>query len=206
MNYGLVLAGGLATRLPNKPLLPMRNHEPVIISSIDFLKRSDIKDISVVVPSNSMIPLILKSYCLELSYIEQHSPLGVPKAISLFPHSLEAGDNLIIVYSDNIYPDDIIADTSVCSGSYHSIITIDDPVKNHQLSKYSNGQWLQESASPHCIAGYMSLSDSALEIAHQFKETTTFLNTISADPIRLMTDKWWDIGTVATYREYWETK
>ena len=47
MIKGIVLAGGLATRLPNKALLPIKNGKPAITSSIDLLLRSGINDTSL---------------------------------------------------------------------------------------------------------------------------------------------------------------
>ena len=80
MIKGIVLAGGQATRLPNKPLLPLKNGKPVITSGIDLLLRSDIKDIRVIVPPDSVIPAIL-DYTYSSTYFKyviQRAALGVP--------------------------------------------------------------------------------------------------------------------------------
>ena len=74
---GIVLAGGEATRLPNKPLLPMIDGQPVIRSSIDLFKRSNIEEIITVVPPASPIPAVIK----EGGFTIQPKPTGVPHEI-----------------------------------------------------------------------------------------------------------------------------
>jgi hypothetical protein len=166
--------------------------------------RSGIKDISVVVPVNSPIPdILLKYYVHEFTILEQEEPTGVPTAISLVLPQPEIAptDTFIVVYCDNVYALDHVHCPPVVDA--HTVMMIVDPIKAKELSKYSDGQWVRDSKSATCIAGWMQLSYGAVQQAHHFKTTEGFLNVISADPYLIKDPDWWDIGTLAAYREYW---
>jgi len=194
MNRGLILAGGLATRLPNKPLLPLRNHKPVITSSIDFFIRSKITPISIVIPSNSIIPLIVKHYYPNepIEYLVQEVPLGVPMAISqLLPDTaLGFEDRVIVAFCDNVYSVELEDPKPIG----HTVMAIDDPIKSGALTWYRGRQ----------LAGWMQLDRDAIQWAHHYQDTLEFLKKIDGEAIVIHDPNWWDIGTIKTYEEYWK--
>ena len=210
---GVVLAGGLATRLPNKPLLPLRNLRPAITSAIDLFLRSNMKteDIAIVIPEDSPICHVLNIMYEnnDFVYIEQKQARGVPAAISLVAQELILSDaeKFIITYCDNVYdeceqiPKIIIESLATLS---HSVISILDDVKSKSLSKYIDGLWVREARTANCIAGWLSITPKIARTACEFNTTEDLLNYHNGTPI-LMTDfGWWDIGTVNTYRAYLE--
>ena len=207
MNRGIVLAGGNATRLPNKPLLPLHNGKPAVTSGIDLLLRSGITVIDIVVTPNSPIPSILRKYYeLNFRFIEQRGALGVPLAISqVLPMSApQTYDKFIIVYCDNVYGSKQRIPLHPWVG--HSTIEIIDEIKAGALSRYSDGFWREgycEDDCSTCIAGWMCLDLSSLILAHHYQTTIEFLNVIKAKPIPIIDSSWWDIGTLETYTDYW---
>jgi len=205
MIKGIVLAGGQATRLPNKPLLPLKNGKPVITSGIDLLLRSDINDIRVIVPPDSVIPSILDyAYSsARLKYVVQHTALGVPIAISqMLPDNLfDFEDKIVVVYCDNVYGHNVkITDVKRIG---HTVIEITDLIKSKSLSRYFRGRWMDVQEGNSCVAGWMVLDRDAIQWAHHYQSTIDFLNHVEAEPIHIDDDSWWDIGTVEAYKEYW---
>lgn len=102
---GIVLAGGAATRLPNKILLPMRDGEPVIMSGIDYLYRHGCEEIRVVLPPNSPVVDIvetLRDDSAGVAYVYQAEATGVGDAIRL---ACPEHEPAMIVMGDNVYPE-----------------------------------------------------------------------------------------------------
>ncbi|HVF48716.1 MAG TPA: sugar phosphate nucleotidyltransferase [Pyrinomonadaceae bacterium] len=109
---GVVLAGGLATRLrpltavTNKHLLPVYN-QPMIYYPIQTLVNAGIRDIMVVTGGNSAGDFLKllgngKAFGLKhLNYTYQEGEGGIAAALSLAEH-FAAGEPLCIVLGDNI--------------------------------------------------------------------------------------------------------
>jgi len=209
MLHGIVLAAGDATRLPNKPLLPLKNRKPAITSGIDLLIRSGIEHIIVIVPPKSAIPYVLfelydqRPFCI----IEQHQALGVPLAISHILPEVEFGkdDTAIITYCDNVYGDTFQLGDMPLRRRAHTVIAVSDSNKAKYLSKYSDGKWLtRDHHELYCVAGNMILDKKAIEMCHHFTTTEQLLNYFEAQPIYIEDKGWWDIGTPSTYAAYWK--
>jgi len=206
MNRGIVLAGGNATRLPNKPLLPLHNGKPAITSGIDLLLRSGITTVDIVIAPNSPIPDILRKYYeLNFRFIEQKDALGVPLAISqILPFDFQTWDKFVVVFCDNVYGKDYLIQTND-ERRGHTIMKLDDGIKAKSLSRYINGLWTQGNFGPStsCLAGWMILNLKMLSAAHHYSNTIDFLNGTKAKPIKIEDPDWWDIGTLETYTDYW---
>ena len=109
---GIVLAGGLATRLrpltavTNKHLLPVYN-QPMIYYPIQTLVNADIKDIMVVTGGNSAGDFLKllgngKAFGLKhINYTYQEGEGGIAAALSLVEH-FAAGEPVCVVLGDNI--------------------------------------------------------------------------------------------------------
>lgn len=209
MYRGVMLAGGLATRLPNKPLLPLRNLKPAITSGLDFFKRSGIDDVYVVIPPSSPIPDVLAAFGYHVKYCVQSTPTGVCGAIATLQASrpsmvnLNDDDRLIVTYCDNVYDELSVMPEMHNVASGHSIMYIENEVKSHALSKYNDGVWVHDSKSPWCVAGWMVLDEHARQLAASMTSTEMLLNAAHGVPIRVAAAGWWDIGTIETYSAYW---
>lgn len=203
---GIVLAGGLATRLPNKPLLPMHDGRPVIASGIDFLRRNGVQAITIVKPPRSPIPHVLrmlygtKHYAF--NYVTQFEPLGVPTAIGEV--DLDEHDAAVVVFCDNVYGYNSLL-PNVADTVGHSVLKITNLAKARALSKWDGERFVKEAATDTCLAGFIVVDRESHAATHHFRETVSFLNYVAGRPIPWMNDGWWDVGTADAYRAYWET-
>jgi dTDP-glucose pyrophosphorylase len=109
---GVLLAGGAATRLPNKPLLPQRDFSPVCFSGMEYLLRHQVSHINVVTSPNSVVVDIIDEHyrpLIDLVFTYQEEPTGVGDAINLVDRQSYkingyCTDDMMIVMADNIYP------------------------------------------------------------------------------------------------------
>lgn len=116
---GLVLAGGLGTRLfpltkiTNKHLLPLYDR-PMIFYPIQTLVNAGIKDIMIVTGGNNAGDFLRllgngKNFGLKhLNYTFQEKEGGIAEAVGLAEHFAE-GDRLVIILGDNIIEGNIIS-------------------------------------------------------------------------------------------------
>jgi glucose-1-phosphate thymidylyltransferase len=114
---GVVLAGGLGTRLrpltlvTNKHLLPVYD-QPMIYYPIQILVNAGIKDIMIVTGGNSAGEFLRllgngKAFGLKhLNYTYQEGEGGIAEALSLVEH-FAAGDPVCVVLGDNIIESNI---------------------------------------------------------------------------------------------------
>jgi glucose-1-phosphate thymidylyltransferase len=114
---GVVLAGGLGTRLrpltlvTNKHLLPVYD-QPMIYYPIQTLVNAGIKDIMIVTGGNSAGEFLRllgngKAFGLKhLNYTYQEGEGGIAEALSLVEH-FAAGDPVCVVLGDNIIESNI---------------------------------------------------------------------------------------------------
>jgi len=109
---GVILAGGLATRLrpltwvTNKHLLPVYN-KPMIFYPLESMMRGGIKDVLIVTGphhAGSFLNLLRsgKDFGLRLHYEIQEEARGIAQGISL-AESFSDGEKLLVVLGDNIF-------------------------------------------------------------------------------------------------------
>jgi len=109
---GIILAGGLATRLrpltwvTNKHLLPIYN-KPMIFYPLESMMRAGIKDVLIVTGpdhAGSFLNLLKsgKDRGLKLHYEIQEEARGIAHGISL-AESFSDGERLLVVLGDNIF-------------------------------------------------------------------------------------------------------
>lgn len=110
---GVILAGGLGTRLrpltliTNKHLLPVY-HKPMILYPLETLKNSGIKEIMVVCGREHMGHFINflgsgKEYGVKLSYaVQDKDNAGIADALN-HAEDFSKGDNLAVILGDNIF-------------------------------------------------------------------------------------------------------
>ena len=109
---GVILAGGLATRLrpltwvTNKHLLPIYN-KPMIFYPLESMIRAGIKDVLIVTGpdhAGSFLNLLKsgKNFGLNLHYEIQEEASGIAQGISL-AESFSDGERLLVILGDNIF-------------------------------------------------------------------------------------------------------
>jgi glucose-1-phosphate thymidylyltransferase len=112
---GVILAGGLGTRLApltlitNKHLLPIYD-KPMILYPLDTLKRSGIDQIMIVCGKEHGGHFMNflgsgKEYGVKLSYALQHGSGGIADALNLAKEFVN-GDKVAVILGDNIFEND----------------------------------------------------------------------------------------------------
>lgn len=135
---GIILAGGSGSRLKpltsivSKQLLPVYD-KPMIHYPISLLLQCDIREILIIVSSDSQIPLFLKAIDFmnvdaKFEFIVQDEPKGLAHAFILGENFI-GEDNVCLVLGDNIfYGSGINTIINATSNFYNAIFGI--PVKN----------------------------------------------------------------------------
>lgn len=213
---GVVLAGGQATRLPNKPLLPIGNARLLIESAIDFAAEH-CDQVVVVQPGNPAIEYALRcvwrsyagpGYNAEVVFATQHSPRGVPDAIRAgYEYAKGEWDRVLVTFCDNMYddfsgPDGFTRDEKL---SYASVVVIDDENERSQLDAYDDGQWCHR-ASPQRpdtprFAGWLDLTVEAVQ-GLQVEELMGWMNYHDVVGVVMPRGGWADLGTLDSYCAY----
>ena len=109
---GIILAGGMGTRMSpltkavNKQLLPIYD-KPLIFYPLSIMMLSNIKDILIVVNKGQLdqykkiIPN-KNNLGIKISYVEQHSPNGLPEAFLLGERFI-GNSNVALILGDNFF-------------------------------------------------------------------------------------------------------
>ncbi len=136
---GVILAGGLGTRLhpltliTNKHLLPVYDR-PMILYPLDTLARSGITDIMIVCGKEHGGHFMSflgsgKDYGVKLSYALQHGSDGIAGALSLAEDFVD-GEKVAVVLGDNIFENDFSESVKrfhALSGAMVFLKSVDDP-------------------------------------------------------------------------------
>lgn len=203
---GLVLAGGAATRLPNKTLLPTVDGRTVLSHCIHHLHFSGINDITVVVSPNSVLEDYIKAKRHPVSVAYQDTPTGVVDAIrcgwnNAHPH--------VVLCADNVFPSyEYLPDCLDEGGPCAQIRKISDPQIMAALDAYDTDRetWLARDRAPlniflYRFAGWMFLREKPM----CYPNVIAMLNDVRAEPVVANELGWWDIGTVYSYKKYWKS-
>ena len=200
MIRGIVLAGGLATRLPNKALLPIKNGKPAITSSIDLLLRSGIKDITIVVSPVSPIPSILNVYYdRPFKFVVQPAAEGYINAIKSVLFNSQTTDKMVVTCCDNVYDEsEKVIDRE---GSYACVREL-PAWQTIGLAKYDDslGKWFNVASSYTCFAGYVVFHQACLIDTNSVVEN---FNMLRMEAVQCPAKGWFDIGTLENYITYW---
>lgn len=203
---GILLAGGNATRLPNKVLLPQRDGRPVCFAGLDYLLRHGADPVHVVVPPSSVVVDVIAEHYPDanLNFIYQPEARGVGDAINL----VSARDGLaMITMADNIYPPSEVVPSAgpyavvrrVAAWRLPHLVRLTDErpdalgqARPPELTRTGPGR--RALTSPWLIAiGGKQLSP----------EGWPDLN--GARFIELPAAGWWDIGEPNLYAAYWRS-
>ena len=197
---GIMLAGGAASRMPNKALLPIASNRIVIESGIEFLS-SKCEETVVVVSPNSPIPDVLKMRGYNPWYVQQSVPLGVVSAIQCGAQRC-VHDLCLIVFCDNVYSE---VTQNLVAEPHASLRWSSDP---SHLDTYSElgRKWVRRSIEHDdleqpSLLGWYLLDRSQILSADQRQSSVDFLNELNVKP-KFYPDAVYDIGTPETYSHY----
>lgn len=196
MRLGIVLAGGDATRLPNKALLPLRNGLPMITSAIELCVRNNCTGAPLmIVRPDSLILSVLHTWQYNVCYREQIEPRGLIDAIRIATRSCVPGEEYLITFCDNYYDrNELIPATAK-----PPCVAVRDVKEGHgkDLGTYRGKT----------IAGWLLLDQSSLRTVSDCCLNTKledWLETMDAQSIEMSSNlEWWDLGTKETYQNYW---
>ena len=190
-----ILAGGEASRLPSKPLLPVRwygDHIPAVLRLIEQSQMLQPDRLVVIVPPNSPIPYVVSNHLddSQIEYIVQEEPTGVVDAINL------AGDAPgVVLPCDNIIE---LQDIDQILGYEGPAITVRDVPR-----------WQQEhldcwdSSRTRFIRGGLGPALTYPFYVPAKIETSLLEWAENASRSSRPSTRWWDIGTPETYYDYW---
>ena len=192
----IILAGGQATRLPNKPLLPITGGRLSIESAMEYAKTFCPGFLPILVDNSAEIisrVLTLRGWDFHLCI--QPKPQGVPDAIYR-GLDFASGTMLLILFCDNIY--DHFDEPPSRPGVSTLMRT------SNVLDGCDGSQWLTHpDGSMLRIAGFYVLTREQASQGVPDESSVEFLNRIGVRPIVLPQDTaWWDIGTPVSYTEY----
>lgn len=134
---GIILAGGLGTRLhpltliTNKHLLPVYN-KPMILYPLETLKNSGINEIMIVCGKEHAGDFMNflgsgKQYDIKLSYALQNGAGGIAEALSLSEDFADNGE-IAVILGDNIYESNFLNDVKSFNGGARVFLKkVDDP-------------------------------------------------------------------------------
>lgn len=189
---GIMLAGGLATRLPNKPLLPTKDGSPVCLSGLDYLKRHNVSHTVIVVPPNSPLVDVIEHFRpgQKYSYVYQPEAKGVGDAINLVKASVRA----MIVVADNVYPEAEVVNEVEC------VVIRRVPAWRRPHLVGADGQRLDRGGS-----SFMPFSLTTPWVVGPGKswDPDGWPSLAGIKQVEREADGWWDIGTPELYAAYW---
>lgn len=205
--FGIVLAAGEATRMPNKLLLPDLMGGIVLQSAVRFCEaRCD--TVIIVVPPSSTIMCVLKALGHNgLLDIVQPEPKGVVEALQRCG-TLTREKEVLITFGDNLY--DPRERVESYGASYRTFDKLRDSVAsfaqldvfNRRLQKW---QYREESVVdfPDRFGGWIYLRPTDLQRLDATMHTHQLLNSY-ASPLKpgLREAFWMDVGTPEAYDRY----
>ena len=196
MRLGLMLAAGEATRMPNKPFLPIdADGTTAIGTGIAFLGRW-CEHTCVVTRANSLVKPVLGMLGYEAIYVEQIYP-GVTGAIA---SAVAVGDwnEVLVAFCDNVYsPKEQIARDR---NSWPTVSVRERA--SAQLDGWDGSQWVSRNViTRRKIAGWLLLDIEDIMTARSHNSLVKFLNAINAKPHECSLP-WHDIGTEESYLDY----
>lgn len=198
---GIVLAAGEATRLPNKPLLPIE-HRQIVIESALFFCDDHCDETLVVVNTDGIIEqLLIRRGWQDLTFIVQPKAYGVCDAFARAA-CCAAHDHIMVTFGDNVYPVEKIS--MPVTGA--SVRKSNNPELDECMSHLVKDQttWVKRGSTtvdPWKLLGWVQLPKKVAVLGEVDQTLIEFLNDHSIQGI--WSDKTChDVGTVVSYLEY----
>lgn len=212
MMQGIVLAGGKAMRLPDKPLLPLKNNKPAIFSSIKQLRTWGCGLITIIVPPSSVIPNVVENLFTcdgRIEYVIQPEPIGVVDAIARACQTRLRFDSRVVVAVDNVFSG------SESLGPVGTAVARVCPCwMEPYLAKWTGNKWKRRAYGNACLTypfhlrsgdlppvGYESFR--APSDSDDNHDLLGWMNQMGIGAHKMHWNNWYDIGTAETYLQYW---
>ena len=200
-SIGVILAGGLATRLHNKPILPMLDGRPIICSAIDYLQDCQMDSIIILDQQRSILPALLPLHTpMDNLIFVKDSFDGVVVCLLELAESLPDVERFTVLCADNIYPVteyDYEPDTALCR--YVSREALEG------LVTYSNGWY--EAGDHNCNLALTTPwhleTRTILDTGVSANNVPGWFNQMGIKPCKVELEDWADLGTEANFRRYW---
>lgn len=183
---GIILAGGMATRLfpstivVSKQLLPVYDR-PMIFYPLNTLIKGGIRDILIIVSPEysglfvNLLGSIFENYGVKISFKVQRQPRGLPEAFTLGENHIDH-NNVALILGDNIFEDDFSeAISSFESGGQIFATKVSDPERfgvvklgagnRAELIKEKPVEWI----SDYAVTGLYLYDERVVEVAKSLK-------------------------------------
>ena len=191
---GVVLAGGKATRLNNKILLPLKSGYPMICSSIDYLLRLKLQKIVILDKELSILPKLLYQLYGELEFMTDNFS-GIPSALRSLADKYKA--ELIVVCADNIYS---VESVPLIENS--GVVRKVPVAESQRLTTFVDGKWVRGQVSGTALTTPWILNSVSIQLSVSDGLEDLF-NELKIRPNLCPANKWADLGTEDSYLRYW---
>ncbi len=202
---GVLLAGGRATRLPNKVLLPTRSG-PMAIQALEHMKAAGCTKLVVLDQPCSLLGDVLADHPLEhTTVIDNFS--GINNALSNIADMFPTNLRYAVFCADNVYPKNEQAAAKNDTGNYAIVRPIREDLAQG-LDFWAGDHWAERKARSTQI-GALSLttpwvfSYANLKLAAEYKSIIEFFNECEVRPIMRGAKGWADLGTPESFAHYW---
>lgn len=208
---GIVLAAGEATRLPNKPLLPVGDDVIAIESAMQLCWDAGCDPLYVVQNTSRIVELVLKMRGHQnVSFVTQPAPYGVPDAVTRVP--VPADGHALVAFCDNVYPPtDAAAVKRLLTlepepANFVSVRVVRDNAEELDAWDAATHRFVSHDGRPAKqmprIAGWYVLTADACAQGQVNESSVDYLNRVGARGVELPVADWCDIGTAAAYAAY----
>lgn len=214
---GVVLAGGKATRLANKALLPIRGHKILIESSIDYLLRvMPVNDIVISERKDFSIQSIIKDRYPRLSFMYHQDSFSGILAVLIDvakEAKLRGYTKIVVVCCDNIYPEEILHPCALNKNTSSVIIRqVSSLNALRHLDQYnSRCEWLRkQDPRANKKDNYAITTPWIIDVKHLeglqadlYTDIVELFSVLRFNTLIMPLENWADLGTEETYKEYW---
>lgn len=210
MKLGIVLAAGEASRLPNKPLLPIGDDTIAIESALLFCTDAHVDRTYVVQNVTRVVERVLEMRGHEeLEFLTQPAAYGVSDAISRVP--THAGDAVLVTFCDNVYPAGDLPRLKdyLDTPEVDNVASVRTVEGGEELDAWDEQgeKWVDRTQAKKSwprLAGWYVLTADAAASGRVNEESVEYLNRVGARGIILPTRDWCDIGTPEAYSKFLE--
>jgi hypothetical protein len=213
IDLGVILCGGKATRLPNKPLLPYVDQngriKPLICSSVDYLLAAGHTQMILLDQKDSILPTILPCIYPGVTFVQVVDGFkGIPFALKMVAElTSEAEVRYMVVCADNLYPFDEVLDPKEEECAVVRDVGHED---SKHLSRFVNTPDATLWVKRHDVRGsQLGLTTpwylTKRGLMHVTDETdiVDYLNAQGIEAWSRPRAGWCDLGTPETFTEYW---
>lgn len=202
----VILAGGQATRLCHKALLPISNKRIMIESAIDAVRRAGPRGFNevayIIVAKDSIIPSVLMMRGHYIRFGKQENS-GIIHAMMAGFILMAPATNVRFLFCDNIY------DFVEFQDNDNSASVIESVNESLDVWDHKNHMWCHRSEQGSVrFAGYVNVNytlfSQAVKSIENFDSLVQLFNEMKTSAHSLIENRgvWQDLGTEESYRSY----